>query len=44
MLSISTQTVAAFEYEDFEASNDAAFGRGSFLDAVRETTRVFAWF
>ena len=43
-LSISTQATAAFEYEDFEASNNAAFGQGSFLEAVRETTRVFAWF
>jgi uncharacterized protein len=43
-LSFSTQATAAFEYEEFEASNDAAFGRGSFPDAVRETTRVFAWF
>ena len=43
LLSFSTETVAAFEYEDFEVSNAAAFGRGSFLDAVRETTRVFAW-
>ena len=43
-LSISTQATAAFEYEDFEASNNAAFGQGSFLEAVRETMRVFAWF
>jgi len=43
-LSISTQATAAFEYEEFEASNNAAFGQGSFLEAVRETMRVFAWF
>jgi uncharacterized protein len=43
LLSIETETVAAFEYQDFEAAADAAFGRGSFLDAVRETARVFAW-
>jgi uncharacterized protein len=43
-LSISTQATAAFEYEDLEASNNAAFGQGSFLEAVRETMRVFAWF
>jgi len=43
LLSFSTETVAAFEYEDFEVTNAAAFGRGSFLDAVRETARVFAW-
>ena len=43
LLSFTTETVAAFEYEDFEVSNAAAFGRGSFLDAMRETARVFAW-
>ena len=43
LLSIRTETVATFEYEDFEASNDAAFGHGSFLDAAKETARVFAW-
>ena len=43
LLSFSTETVAAFEYEDFEVSNAAAFGHGSFLDAMRETARVFAW-
>jgi uncharacterized protein len=44
LMSFSTQAVAAFEYQEFEASNDAAFGHGSFVDAVRETTRIFAWF
>ncbi len=43
LLSIRTETVATFEYEDFEASNNAAFGHGSFLDAAKETARVFAW-
>ncbi len=43
LLSLQTETVAAFEYEDFRATNDAAFGHGSFLDAARETARVFAW-
>jgi uncharacterized protein len=43
LLSFETETVAAFEYQDFEASADIAFGRGSFLDAARETARVFAW-
>jgi len=41
--SFETETIAAFEYQDFEASNDLAFGHGGFLDAVRETARVFAW-
>ncbi|MEO5844107.1 MAG: DUF418 domain-containing protein [Caldimonas sp.] len=36
-------TVAAFEYQRFEASNDIEYGHGSFLDAVRETARVFDW-
>lgn len=44
LLSISTEAIAAFEMEGFVLSNDAAFGHGSFLDAVAETTRVFAWY
>jgi uncharacterized protein len=43
-LSIATQATAAFDYEEFEASNNEAFGHGSFIDAVRETMRVFGWF
>ena len=43
LLSFETETVAAFEYQDFEASNDAAYGHGSFVDAARETARIFAW-
>ncbi len=43
LLSLQTETVAAFEYEDFRATNDAAFGHGSLLDAAGETARVFAW-
>ena len=43
LLSFSTEAVAAFEYEEFEASNALAFGQGSFFDAVRETARIFAW-
>jgi uncharacterized protein len=41
--SLSTETVAAFEYQQFEASNDLAFGHGSFFDAALETARIFAW-
>ena len=37
------ETVAMFEYQQFQASNDLAYGRGSFLDAMRETARVFDW-
>jgi uncharacterized protein len=43
LFSPATETIAAFQFGQFQASNDAAFGRGSFLDAVRETARVFAW-
>jgi uncharacterized protein len=43
LFSIATGTVAAFEYQQLAASNDLAFGHGSFLDAVAETARVFAW-
>ena len=43
LLSLQTETVAAFEYEAFRASNDAGFGHGTFVDAARETARVFAW-
>jgi len=35
--------VTAFEYRQLELSNDLAYGRGSFLDAIRETARVFDW-
>src|SRR5678815_4772234 len=44
LLSISTEAIGAFEMEDYVQSNDAAFGRGSFIDAVGETMRVFAWY
>ena len=37
------ETIAAFEYQRLESSNDLAFGHGTFADAVRETARVFAW-
>jgi uncharacterized protein len=37
------ETVATFQYQQFQASNDLAYGRGSFLDAIRETARVFDW-
>jgi len=43
MVSRGFETVATFQYQQFEASNDLAYGRGSFLDAVRETARVFNW-
>jgi uncharacterized protein len=43
VFSLFTETVAAFEYQQFEASNDLAFGQGSFLAAMLETARVFFW-
>jgi len=43
IFSPAIETVAAFQYQQLAASNDLAFGRGTFLDAVRETGRVFAW-
>jgi len=43
LFSFETETIAAFEYQDFEASNAVAYGQGSFLDAARETARIFAW-
>jgi uncharacterized protein len=35
--------IAAFQYQQLEAGNDLAFGAGSFLDAMRETSRIFDW-
>ena len=43
MVSRGFETVATFQYQQFQASNDLAYGRGSFLDAMRETARVFDW-
>ena len=43
VLSSALETVAAFQYQELEASNDLAFGHGSFRDAVVETSRLFVW-
>ena len=43
LVSRGFETVATFQYQQFQASNDLAYGRGSFLDAMRETARVFDW-
>ncbi|MEO6362059.1 MAG: DUF418 domain-containing protein [Caldimonas sp.] len=43
LLSFETETLAAFQYQDFETSNDLAFGHGSFADVVVESARVFLW-
>lgn len=37
------EAVAAFEYQQFVTADDLAYGHGSFLDAVRETARIFDW-
>ena len=43
LVSPEAEALAAFDYRHLEASNNEAFGTGSFLDAVRETSRMFAW-
>ncbi len=43
LFSSRTETVAAFQYGQWQASNDLAFGHGSFRDAAVETARLFAW-
>ena len=41
--SAAGEAVAAFEYQQFVVVDDLAYGHGSFLDAVRETARIFDW-
>jgi uncharacterized protein len=43
LFSNAADAVAAFQYQELQASNDLAFGRGTFLDAALETARLFAW-
>ena len=43
LFSDETQMLSTFEFYQFASTNDVAFGQGGFLDAVRETMRVFAW-
>jgi uncharacterized protein len=43
LFSSETTMLATFEFYQFASSNDVAFGQGGFVDAVRETMRVFAW-
>ena len=43
LFSNETTMLATFEFYQFAGSNDIAFGQGSFLDAVRETMRIFHW-
>jgi uncharacterized protein len=37
------EAIAMLDYQELEASNNLAYGEGSFLDAVHETTRLFGW-
>ena len=43
LLSDETVMLSQFQYAQLAESNDVAFGRGSFLDAVGENMRVFHW-
>lgn len=43
IFSNETTVLAMFEFNQLASSNDLAFGQGSFLDALRETMRVFVW-
>jgi uncharacterized protein len=43
LVSAGAEALAAFDYPDLEASNNQAFGQGSFLDAAGETWRMLAW-
>jgi len=43
LLSFEAETFAAFGYQAFEAADNAAFGHGSFVDAARQTMRIFLW-
>jgi uncharacterized protein len=43
LFSNETSMLAAFEFYQFAGSNDVAFGGESFIDAMRETMRIFAW-
>jgi uncharacterized protein len=43
LLSPETEANAVLEYRALEASNDLAFGSGSFADAARENRRMLAW-
>lgn len=39
----SFETVATFQYQQLEGADDLAYGHGSFLEAMRQTARVFDW-
>lgn len=43
LIFIDAEALAAFDYQELEASNNLAFGQGSFADAVRETQHVLVW-
>ena len=43
LVTVEAEALAAFDYQDLEASNNLAYGAGSFIDAARETWRMLAW-
>jgi len=43
LLTFEAETFAAFGYQAFEAADNAAFGHGTFIDAARQTMRIFVW-
>ena len=43
LVTAQAEALAAFDYQDLEASNNQAVGAGTFLDAARETARMLAW-
>lgn len=43
LMSPETEAGAMLEYQDLEASNNLAFGSGSFADAARENRRMLVW-
>ena len=43
LLSFEAEAFAAFGYQALEAADNANLGHGSFIDAARQTMRIFAW-
>ena len=43
LVTAQAEALAAFDYQDLEASNNQAYGTGSFVDAAGETWRMLAW-
>ena len=43
LMSMQTEGLAMLDYQALEASNNLAYGAGSFADTVRENQRMLAW-